>query len=176
MDDKFAFLGVYGSAAGPTGLRGGVMVTDDAGIPLELRVAETVRADLLQRRAYGDTLQNHAVRDLISAPLLQSLEMRPSFALANNLQCLDAPAPFPLLFLADAETAAIVGEYVVKRVTHDESNLALLVTQAADADIEFLDTAVECIARFQKKFDPLGAFQRIEDVIAHLSGNDARFK
>ena len=172
---RFGFLGIYGSAVGPTGLRGGVMVTDEYGIPLEIRVAESVRADLMQRRAYRETLQRHAIRDLTTAPLLNSLQLQPDFVFANNLQCLDATSAVPLMFVAEAETLVMAGDYLVEKTSRHSDHTQLAIVFRSTAERRVIEAAVEGIESAQQSFEPLGVFERISDVIGLLSGNDARF-
>lgn len=175
MEAKLAFLGVYGSATGPTGLRGAVMVTDESGVPLEIQVAETIRADVLQRRAYRETLQPHAVRELLTRPLLEALQLQPEFVFTNELLCLDASAVYPVFFLADAETLVVAGDYRIERIPSHENMSRLAVVAKTTEDRQVIAGAVEGLAIAQQAFEPLGVFERVSDVIGLLSGSDTRF-
>ncbi len=69
-------------------IRGGCLVTDAQARPLEFRVSGAIRPTSLQRVLYGDTLHEYICNDLIGLPMLQTLEMEPSFVLVRDAEFL----------------------------------------------------------------------------------------
>jgi hypothetical protein len=63
---------------------GGAMVTDGAGLPLEFRYTEPVRATKLQRVLYGDVLEKYIHGEVIAANLVSRLEQKPSLYLVAD--------------------------------------------------------------------------------------------
>jgi len=174
METRFAFLGVYGSATGQAGLCGGVMVTDLRGVPLEIHVAESIRASVLQRRAYGEMLQRHAICDLVSTPLLAALDTHTDFVFVNHLRCLDAASSYPLMFMTEAEhlPSEITGEFSVATTAPVADQAQLAIVHPTSTDQRVVKAAIEEIAIAQRSFEPLGVFERLEGVMNLLSEND----
>jgi len=71
---------------------GGAMVTDAAGLPLEFRYTEPVRATKLQRILYGDVLEKYIHGDVIAANLIGRLEQKPDLFLVADPALLEAAA------------------------------------------------------------------------------------
>lgn len=71
-----AFLGYLSSSEGQS-LRGGMLVTDEVGKPLEFRCTSPVRPTQIQRMLYGKSLIPHVTIDLMGVPLLRTLREKP---------------------------------------------------------------------------------------------------
>jgi len=71
---------------------GGTMVTDGAGLPLEFRYTEPVRATKLQRLLYGDVLEKYIHGDVIAGSLIGRLEQKADLFLVSDPALLDAIA------------------------------------------------------------------------------------
>ena len=85
---------------------GGAMVTDAAGLPLEFRYTEPVRATKLQRVLYGDVLEKYIHGDVIAANLIGRLEQKPEIFLVADAALL------PMLQAAGKKSAALVAVHV----------------------------------------------------------------
>ena len=71
---------------------GGAMVTDGAGLPLEFRYTEPVRATKLQRLLYGDVLEKYIHGDVIAGSLIGRLEQKSDLFLVSEPALLEAIA------------------------------------------------------------------------------------
>jgi hypothetical protein len=85
---------------------GGAMVTDTAGLPLEFRYTEPVRATKLQRVLYGDVLEKYIHGDVIAANLIGKLEQKPEIFLTAD------PTLASVLQAAGKKTAALTATRV----------------------------------------------------------------
>ncbi len=66
-----AFLAVRATQDGE-GYLGGLLVTDETGIPQEFRCTHPVRPTMAQKALYGDTLRPHVFNQLLSLPLIRA--------------------------------------------------------------------------------------------------------
>ena len=55
-------------------LRGGILVTDTHGKPVEFRCTSPIRPNAVQRTLYGDTLMPHIAVELVGKPLVQAVQ------------------------------------------------------------------------------------------------------
>ncbi|MBN2563622.1 MAG: hypothetical protein JXQ75_22105 [Phycisphaerae bacterium] len=55
-------------------LRGGLLVTDAHGKPVEFRCTSPIRPNAIQRTLYGGTLMPHIAVELVGAPLVQAVQ------------------------------------------------------------------------------------------------------
>lgn len=69
---KLAFLSNY-KFENDAAIRGAILVTDASTKPLEFRVTAPIRPTNLQKTLYGKILDEHLAVELISLPLLDSL-------------------------------------------------------------------------------------------------------
>jgi hypothetical protein len=70
--------------SGGESLRGGLLVTDSNCKPLEFRCTSPVKPDTLQRTLYGQTMMSHIAVELIGAPLLKSVQIKPAVVLIRD--------------------------------------------------------------------------------------------
>ena len=68
---RLAFLGYLEF---DKGYRGGILVTDEWGKPMEYRCTAPVHPNPVQRTLYGQTLLPHIAVELIGAPLLRTIQ------------------------------------------------------------------------------------------------------
>ncbi len=144
MSERIGFLGIFGSLDSQSGLRGGVLVTDDRGIPLEIRVATPVKPWKIQRAVYGRSLALHVISELISKPLLGSLEYSPRLVLANHRYCLDAESRFPVLLILPADEMVVTSDYQTKILDVSNSGDTLVAAQKAGSEGLSLDEEMGC--------------------------------
>jgi hypothetical protein len=65
-------------------LRGGILVTDNHGKPVEFRCTSPIRPNAVQRTLYGDTLTPHIAVELVGKPLLQAVQSSPDVVLVQQ--------------------------------------------------------------------------------------------
>ena len=78
---RLAFLGY---SEFDKGYRGGILVTDEWGKPLEFRCTSPVHPNPVQRTLYGETLLPHIAVELIGAPLLRTVEQKPEAVIIHD--------------------------------------------------------------------------------------------
>lgn len=64
--------------------RGAILVTDEWSKPMEFRCTAPVRPNHLQRTLYGSSLLPHVLTELIAAPLIASLRVKPELILIDE--------------------------------------------------------------------------------------------
>ena len=70
-------------------LRGGILVTDAHGKPVEFRCTSPIRPNAVQRTLYGSTLMPHIAVELVGAPLVQNVKAAPDVVLVQQEEFLD---------------------------------------------------------------------------------------
>lgn len=65
-------------------LRGGILVTDSSGKPVEFRCTSPIRPNTVQRTLYGGTLMPHIAVELVGAPLLKAVQASPGIVLVQQ--------------------------------------------------------------------------------------------
>ena len=88
QDARVAFLGML-NVDKETAYRGGIIVTDGLGKPVEFRCTAPVRPNHIQRTLYGETLLPHIAVELIGLPLLTSIKEKPSLVIIQDAGFLD---------------------------------------------------------------------------------------
>lgn len=78
---RLAFLGYLEL---DKGYRGGILVTDEWGKPLEFRCTAPVHPNPVQRTLYGRTLLPHIAVELIGAPLLRTVQEKPEVVIIGD--------------------------------------------------------------------------------------------
>jgi hypothetical protein len=65
-------------------LRGGILVTDAHGKPVEFRCTSPIRPNVVQQTLYGDTLMAHMAVELVGNPLIQAVQNPPDIVLVQQ--------------------------------------------------------------------------------------------
>jgi len=65
-------------------LRGGILVTDVNGKPVEFRCTSPIQPNPVQRTLYGSTLMPHIAVELVGIPLLKSVQALPGVVLVQQ--------------------------------------------------------------------------------------------
>ncbi|MBI2440942.1 MAG: hypothetical protein HYV35_06170 [Lentisphaerae bacterium] len=90
--------------------RGGVLVTDSRGKPIEFRCTSAIQPNNVQKTLYGSTLRTHMAVELAGRPLLSVLKEKPKVVLVKQDEFLEL-RPFidlPVLLVAkQGETIAV---------------------------------------------------------------------
>jgi len=82
-DNRVAFLGMLNLDKG-SAYRGGILVTDGCGKPVEFRCTAPVRPNPVQKTLYGQTLLPHIAVELIGLPLLRSIQEKPALVIIQD--------------------------------------------------------------------------------------------
>ena len=82
--DEKTRLAFLGCSEFDEGYRGGVLVTDEWGKPLEFRCTAPVHPNPVQRTLYGRTLLPHIAVELIGVPLLGILQEKPEIVIIQD--------------------------------------------------------------------------------------------
>jgi len=64
--------------------RGGILVTDTHGKPMEFRCTSPIRPNAVQRTLYGDTLMPHIAVELVGKPLVKAVQSSPDVVLVQQ--------------------------------------------------------------------------------------------
>ena len=64
--------------------RGGILVTDARGKPVEFRCTSPIRPNAVQRTLYGGTLMSHIAVELVGKPLVQAVQSSPDVVLVQQ--------------------------------------------------------------------------------------------
>lgn len=80
-------------------LRGGILITDTNGKPLEFRCTSPIRPNAVQRTLYGSTLMPHIAVELVGIPLAQAVQASPDVLLVQQEEFISLRTKFnkPLL-------------------------------------------------------------------------------
>lgn len=65
-------------------LRGGILITDAHGKPVEFRCTSPIRPNAVQRTLYGGTLMTHIAVELVGKPLVQAVQAAPDVVLVQQ--------------------------------------------------------------------------------------------
>lgn len=151
--------------------RGGVLVTDSGGKPLEFHCTSAIRPNPLQKTLYGDTLHPHMAVDLTAKLLHTKLKEKPDAILVEKKEFLEFRDDTDIPVLLVAKQGATVagdasGEDDGGKILPDDSGKfeALTITphwsHKADADLALPD-----LSNFFRKFDLVGPFERIREAL-----------
>jgi hypothetical protein len=179
QDTRVAFLAMQ-SVDKDAGLRGGVLVTDGYGKPLEFRATAPVRPNGLQRTLYGQTLMPHIAVELIGLPLLRSIQEKPSLVIIKDKVFFNVRFQWgtPLVRLWRQ------GEEVRLQANLDEKQSATVLNCAtggfqpivSEGHRQFREDLESCTPRLQAMFatwDLIEPFDRIARAIESLHAQKA---
>jgi len=65
-------------------LRGGILITDAHGKPVEFRCTSPIRPNAVQRTLYGGTLMPHIAVELVGKPLVRAVQASPDLVLVQQ--------------------------------------------------------------------------------------------
>ena len=90
--------------------RGGILVTDDRGRPLEFRASTPLRPDGVQTILYGNSLFPAITQDLCGLVLVQSIKDRPQVVLADHWAFLQLHSDgLPVVWVRAGDTLEVEG-------------------------------------------------------------------
>ncbi len=147
--------------------RGGILVVDDVGTPLEFRCTSPVRPNPTQKVLYGENLDPHMLIELMGKPLLRSLRETYDLLLVVDpwLLNLREHSERPTIFvrrqgveLTQTISATATHSKVVEPLSE---RFEPVVTETLPEHSEDLDFARPLLQRCSKRFDVLEPFDRI---------------
>jgi hypothetical protein len=89
---------------------GGLMVTDNRGLPVEFRYTEPIQPTKIQQVLYGQVLSTYIKREVILETLLKSMESKFKCLLVEDEQMLDYPAKGYSILRIAATKSSPIGE------------------------------------------------------------------
>jgi len=73
-------------------MRGGMLITDANGKPVEFRCTSPIKPNAVQKTLYGNTLMPHIASELVDLPLLVNAQTKPSVVLVQQEEFLSMRA------------------------------------------------------------------------------------
>jgi hypothetical protein len=156
---------------------GGLMVTDEAGLPLDFRYTDPITPTRLQRALYGGALDRYLKADVVARTLLKAVEQPPTVLLVEDEHLLDAlAAECPVAMVAGTRQPSIGPPGTVRA-----DPPARLLVQAADGDGPLRvtladDRAGEGIAaalvELGRRMDPLEPAERVRAALGLIAAGD----
>ena len=88
---------------------GGVMVTDEHGLPVDFRYTDPITPTRLQRALYGGVLDRYLRTEVVMRTLLAALSERPSLLVVDDHRLLEeaGDGACPMVFLAGSHAAPL---------------------------------------------------------------------
>jgi len=157
---------------------GGLMVTDEHGLPLDFRYTDPVTPTRLQRVLYGGVLDRYLRSEVVLKTLLAALGERPTLLLVDDERLLDEPTGDCPVALVAPSRAGVIGP---PGATRDEAPGAFLL-QVADgahplrvalADPDGAARVSDALVRLGEGMDLLEPAERVRgalDLIARGEG------
>lgn len=101
--------------------RGGILVLDPRGKPLEFRCTSPIQPNAVQRALYGNTLRSHMAIELVGNPLLTALREKPQVLLVKQEEFLELRQSLgiPVLMVAKQGGTAAVADKNPKPVKQE---------------------------------------------------------
>lgn len=125
-EHRIGYIDIYKTKQGE--YLGGVLITDNLGIPIEFRHTETVSPSKVQQVLYGQALERFLKCETLAKCLLKEMEHKPSLLVVPDDEYYSLTKmfnyPFVQLALANREPMKQHGDFA--EVTNEEIHLQLL--------------------------------------------------
>jgi hypothetical protein len=155
---------------------GGLMVTDEYGLPLDFRYTDPIRPTRLQKALYGGVLDRYLRSEIVLRTLLGALSEAPTLLLVEDERLLDEDLPgLPVAFVSVSRAAALErrgalqceadGVHLVQ-VTDAGSPLRVATGAAADGAAPAVADALVRLAETMDVLEPAERVRRALDLIA----------
>ncbi len=147
-------------------VRGGALVIDESGKPLEFRCTSPIRPNAVQKMLYGRSLQPYILVELIGRPLLKGLREQFDFIVVNSPFFLNLREHFdrPCLFVrrqGEEMTAGSDGEDRSPSELVDSPKYDPVVMQGFEEYPEDTKKAYPIFQALSKRMNILEPFERI---------------
>lgn len=153
---------------------GGLMVTDDNGLPLDFRFTDPITPTRLQRALYGGALERYLKADVVAGTLLGSIEARPSVIFVEDEALLTLPEAKCPVAVVDVTRIGSLGEVgTVKGENRDRVLLQaaegvppLRVTVGEGAEVSAVTSALVALYTHMDALEPAERVRRALGLIA----------
>ena len=181
-----AFLAVRPTQDGE-GYLGGLLVTDETGIPQEFRCTHPLRPTAPQKALYGDTLEPHIFNQLVGVPLIRASTTSPVFCCVEEpilLQLAD-DVHLPIVHLQrlgevlavdDFQSDGSSGAQQPRRIDSERGGFQPISANFGRGHEPDLETILDDLQRVFNQIDLLEPFDRITTAINALVERDPRFQ
>ncbi|MGQ9629640.1 MAG: hypothetical protein ACUVXI_04890 [bacterium] len=158
---------------------GGLMVTDDRGIPLEFKYTEPIRPTKIQRVLYGNVLERYIKEEVVAQNLLEHVEQKPDIMITtdDDLLGLADILRIPFVQLSDTRVSALEsvgdvqetkeGEFLLQ-VNPSASPIKIRLAKESKAR----DQVVKILLETGARMDLLEPMNRIEGALALISAEN----
>lgn len=156
-------------------MRGGILVTDSSGKPVEFRCTSPIHPNGVQRTLYGDTLMPHIAVELVGKPLLQAVQASPDVVLVQQEEFLPlrGRCEIPMLLARkqgeDMQFAQESGKKQMAELLSSPSDKFAPVVVTSHWDHP--DDILECrdgLGRVFSNCDLVEPFERVKTALARL--------
>ncbi len=158
---------------------GGVMVTDNSGIPLEFKYSDPIKPTRLHQILFGKVLSRYIKEEVIKKNIFREIKSGPAIILVNDPELL-APDPalrIPLICLQNSNlpNLAQIGE--IQRVKEKE---ILIQTASISAPLRVLfptpepdyqERILAILKSFTHDLDLLEPFNRVDEALRAICQN-----
>jgi hypothetical protein len=166
------------------GYLGAVLVTNIQGVPQEFRCTQPVKPTAIQKPLYGEALEPYIAVELCGAPLIKSLQCRPSVVLVikESLLGVRSKCGCPAVLVRRAgETIDVTSSEVAepsKKKEKIESPTGRFQPVVLSADLQFEEDLpiARAVLERASHLDPLEPFDRIARAVEVLAKQDKRFQ
>lgn len=155
---------------------GGVMITDENGIPQEFKYTEPIKPTRIQAILYGGSLERYIRQEVIRAKLLKSVQNKPEFIFVDNTDpsLLGRCEGAPVLMMQRVRVQGVEEVGVSKRVRENE--LVLKDHETRDPvrlvcdpnDLSVLDAAEGTVLDIGLGLDILEPLERVNTALAAI--------
>jgi hypothetical protein len=156
---------------------GGLMVTDESGLPLDFRYTDPITPTRLQRALYGGALDRYLKADVVAQTLLRALEQRPTLLLVEDEQLLEAVGADCPVAMASATRQPALGAAGAVRADPQ----GRLLVQVADgegplrvlpADEGTGEGVAAVLVELGRRMDPLEPAERVRAALGLIAAGD----
>ncbi len=102
---------------------GGLMVTDENGMPLDFRFTDPITPTRLQRALYGGALERYLRADVVAGTLLSSIEVRPTVIFVDDEDLLRLPDASCAVAVVDVTRLPAIGAVGTAKGERPEQSL-----------------------------------------------------
>ena len=160
---------------------GGLMVTDQRGLPLDFRYIEPIKPTKLQKLIYGGALKRYLLLDAIAGTLLKAVKSKTDWVFTSDPLLLelegDIPGRFIIVGNGEREPLSAAGEWekedigkIVFQVSPSGSPVQLIFNSQDDADTEKVADELVSLAGQLDFTEPLN---RIGEALKEICQNGA---
>ena len=150
--------------------RGGILLVDGRGTPLEFRCTSPIRPNPVQRMLYGDSLEPYMLAELMAKPLLQNVSQSYDIVLVDDVLFLNMRqrCECPVLFVRrQGVTVSGVGAQDAQAISGSlidspSGRFDPVVVQPSSEHPQDRDSALPRLERLFAVFDVLEPFERVQ--------------